>query len=419
MKVARIMVKENGGESGGDLVSATNTEKSDAGLATRRRHLALKRMVDTAAVLVTAPLTLPVAAVTAVLVRINMGKPVLYTQERVGFGEGTFPLLKFRSMLPETDTEGRRIPESERLTPFGHLLRRSSLDELPQLLNVLKGDMAIVGPRPLLTTYLPFYRDSERARHSVRPGITGAAQVAGRNYLDWDEQLAFDAEYAREGTLLDDLKIIGKTLAQVLKPSDVGVPGQEGLGWLNEDRSCLSRDGYVLRRLAQRDIPRCVEWLRQSVPGGFTSLPVEQTAESIGRWLEVVADDQSKGVYVLTDRWADEALALVGCHGHDPSELPLVYAASATGGSGGENLGRAVEFLFEHMRLNLGLPGAKVDLAREDREAVEFWKGLSLEEVAAGQHSDRVGLEIIWRSRDVEPGIWPVVEVGSAGESIA
>src|SRR5699024_1587445 len=147
-------------------------------LVARPVHILGKRIFDTAVVIATAPLTIPVGVITAALVRINMGSPVFYTQHRVGLNEEVFSLLKFRSMLDEFDSQGRQRGIEERIPKFGHILRRSSLDELPQLINVLKGDMSLVGPRPLLIKYVPHYKDSERARHSVRPGITGAAQVS-------------------------------------------------------------------------------------------------------------------------------------------------------------------------------------------------------------------------------------------------
>ena len=169
---------------------------------------ALKRAIDSILIVVAAPIVLIVAGVTAVAVRVSMGAPVMFRQTRVGLHEGTFLMMKFRTMSDRTADTGELLPDGERLTRVGRLLRKFSLDELPQLANVLRGEMALVGPRPLLPEYLPFYRPAERARHDVRPGITGVAQLAGRNGLLWDERLLLDAQYATEGTITDDIRIL-------------------------------------------------------------------------------------------------------------------------------------------------------------------------------------------------------------------
>lgn len=163
----------------------------------------------------------PIMLVTALLVRIKLGSPVLFSQERPGFNERIFRIYKFRTMTDKRDENGNLLPDSERLTKFGKILRSTSLDELPELLNIAKGDMAIVGPRPLLTQYLPYYREEERERHAIRPGLTGYAQVHGRNYLMWDDRMAADIKYAKKITFIGDVKIILQTIAKVIKRSDV------------------------------------------------------------------------------------------------------------------------------------------------------------------------------------------------------
>lgn len=165
----------------------------------------------------------PVYVVVAILVKRKMGSPVLFTQDRPGRGEKIFKLYKFRSMTSETDADGKLLPDAQRLTKFGKFLRETSLDEIPQFFNVLKGDMSFIGPRPLLVRYLPYYTKRERLRHSVRPGITGLAQVNGRNCIGWDEKLAFDVQYAENVSLLGDVKIALSTVEKVLKHSDVKV----------------------------------------------------------------------------------------------------------------------------------------------------------------------------------------------------
>lgn len=160
---------------------------------------------------------LPVYLILAVLVRCKLGSPVLFTQERPGKDEKIFKMYKFRSMTSETDEKGQLLPDEVRLTPFGKKLRSSSLDELPELLNIIKGDMSIVGPRPLLVRYLPLYNEEQKKRHNVRPGLTGLAQINGRNALSWEDKFAYDVKYVQNVTLLGDIKIIFQTIAKVVK----------------------------------------------------------------------------------------------------------------------------------------------------------------------------------------------------------
>ena len=163
----------------------------------------------------------PLLAVIALLVRVKLGSPVLFKQQRPGLDGKPFIIYKFRTMTDERDTDGNLLPDGERLTRLGQLLRSTSLDELPELINVLKGEMSLVGPRPLLMEYLPFYTEREQLRHKVRPGITGLAQISGRNFLYWDNRLEFDAQYVESYSFLNDVTIIMKTLWKVLKRSDV------------------------------------------------------------------------------------------------------------------------------------------------------------------------------------------------------
>ena len=157
----------------------------------------------------------------AVLVKVKLGSPVIFKQERPGKNEKIFKLYKFRTMTDKRNRQGNLLPDEVRLTKFGRTLRTTSLDELPELINIFKGDMSIVGPRPLLVRYLPFYKRGERIRHSVRPGLTGLAQVSGRNNLDWDERLGLDVKYVKHISFIADCKIIFQTVAKVLRQSDV------------------------------------------------------------------------------------------------------------------------------------------------------------------------------------------------------
>jgi lipopolysaccharide/colanic/teichoic acid biosynthesis glycosyltransferase len=158
----------------------------------------------------------PVMLIVALLVRWKLGSPVIFKQERPGLNEKVFTMYKFRTMTDERDANGELLPDSVRLTKFGRFLRSTSLDELPELWNILKGDMSIVGPRPLLVQYLPLYNDHQRRRHEVRPGLTGLAQVSGRNAISWEEKFDLDVEYVDRITFLVDCSIISRTLLKIV-----------------------------------------------------------------------------------------------------------------------------------------------------------------------------------------------------------
>lgn len=184
-----------------------------------------KRAFDVVAASVGVAVTLPLQVVLAVLVRQRLGSPVLFTQERPGRDGESFTLVKFRSMTDERGPDGELLPDAERLPSFGRFLRSTSLDELPELYNVIRGDMSLVGPRPLLTKYLPLYTSRQQRRHGVRPGITGWAQVNGRNNLGWHDRLEMDVWYTENVSLLVDLRILWRTVRAVVRRSDVAQDG--------------------------------------------------------------------------------------------------------------------------------------------------------------------------------------------------
>ena len=171
-------------------------------------------------------LALPLAIVTLWLHFANRGAGAFFFQERPGLHGRVFRLVKFKTMTDERDADGNLLPDADRLTRVGRLVRSTSIDELPQLWNVLRGDMSLIGPRPLLVKYLPFYTEREQLRHSVRPGITGWAQVNGRNNLEWDERLELDVVYVENISFAFDLKIIFKTIKNVFTGSDIVIPNE-------------------------------------------------------------------------------------------------------------------------------------------------------------------------------------------------
>lgn len=180
-------------------------------------QLFIKRFFDFILSLVAIIILSPVFIVIALLVRVKLGSPILFKQERPGLNEKIFKMYKFRTMTSEVDEEGNLLPDEVRLTSFGQLLRSTSLDELPGLFNIFKGDMSIVGPRPLLVKYLPLYSDEQKHRHDVRPGLTGLAQVNGRNAISWEDKFKYDVEYTKNVTFMNDLKIIFETILKVIK----------------------------------------------------------------------------------------------------------------------------------------------------------------------------------------------------------
>lgn len=163
----------------------------------------------------------PVLLVVALLVRVKLGSPVIFKQKRPGFNEKIFTLYKFRTMTDERDENGELLPNHIRLTRFGRILRSTSLDELPELFNIIKGDMSLIGPRPLLVEYLPLYNEEQKHRHDVRPGLSGLAQVNGRNTISWEEKFEYDVEYVKNVSLLLDIKIIVQTFLKAFKREGV------------------------------------------------------------------------------------------------------------------------------------------------------------------------------------------------------
>lgn len=189
------------------------------------RSLMLKRLVDLVGAGLAIVLLSPLIAIVAYLVRRNLGSPIFFTQRRPGLNGKPFIMYKFRTMSDARDSEGKLLPDDQRLTRFGQFLRSTSLDELPELWNVIKGEMSLVGPRPLLMKYLELYTPEQARRHEVKPGITGWAQVNGRNALTWEEKFKLDVWYVDNWNLALDLKIIWLTLLKVLRRDDISAEG--------------------------------------------------------------------------------------------------------------------------------------------------------------------------------------------------
>ena len=198
-----------------------------------------KRLMDFFLALLAIIVFSPLLLVVAVLVRIRLGRPVFFRQQRPGLNEKLFTLYKFRTMTDQRDERGGLLPDNDRLTPFGRWLRSTSIDELPELFNILKGDMSVVGPRPLLVEYLPLYNEYQRRRHDTRPGLSGLAQARGRNLINWKDKFDLDVMYVDGISFLGDWDIIFKTILKVLKKDGISSETSETMeafqGYTSED----------------------------------------------------------------------------------------------------------------------------------------------------------------------------------------
>lgn len=184
--------------------------------------------------------------IVAILVRIKLGSPIIFKQDRPGKDEKIFKLYKFRTMTNERDENGNLLPDDVRLTKFGRLLRKTSLDELPEAFNILKGDMSVVGPRPLVVEYLPYYTEEERHRHDVRPGLSGLAQVKGRSFISWEEIFAYDLEYVNTITFINDVKIVFLTAKKAFGGKDVADVTEAMIGEDNHKHFKINGKEYIL-----------------------------------------------------------------------------------------------------------------------------------------------------------------------------
>jgi len=210
-----------------------------------RRYDRLKRVVDLTITIPALVLLSPLLALLGLLVRISLHRPVLFRQKRPGRGGEPFTILKFRTMDESRDAENRLLPDSQRLTRLGRTLRRTSLDELPELFNILRGDMSLVGPRPLLMQYLDRYSPEQRRRHEVRPGITGWTQVSGRNSVGWEERFALDVWYVDNRSFLLDFRILLLTLWKVVTGEGIDFPGAEPVEFMGQKRQPENTDALL------------------------------------------------------------------------------------------------------------------------------------------------------------------------------
>lgn len=288
-----------------------NSPKESAsmvGIKTLARKNAIKRVLDLIAVALAAPVALPVMLVVAAAIRVIDGRPILFRQKRLGMDEKTFDILKFRTMR----TDNQLLSDHQRITKLGQWLRRTSLDELPQLLNIVRGDMSLVGPRPLYPHYLPHYSELERTRHLVRPGITGLAQVSGRNGLRWKSRLALDTQYVSQISLREDISIMIRTVAQVRNGEGVSVVARDTGEPLNVERSYPRNDGYALRRFNALDIATRVEWMNASETAKYMSFPADITEASTREWYARSSVDPWRDDFVVCEEATEKVVSMLG-----------------------------------------------------------------------------------------------------------
>ena len=205
----------------------------------------VKRPLDCLLSLIALVFLSPLFLILGLAVRVKLGSPVFFRQARPGLNEKTFRLFKFRSMTDKRDENGKLLPDTQRLTKFGRILRAASLDELPELINIVKGDMSLVGPRPLAVSYLPYYTPEEHHRHDVRPGLTGWAQVNGRNSISWDDKFRYDLEYVNRITFRTDLKILFMTVKKVFVREGIGQGEQHPGSLFDVRRDWLDESGQM------------------------------------------------------------------------------------------------------------------------------------------------------------------------------
>ena len=230
----------------------------------------LKQVIDFTITFVGIIVISPIFLVLCLLVRLKLGSPIFFKQVRITKDERPFRIMKFRSMTDARDADGNLLPDTERFTKFGNFLRNSSLDELPELFNVLKGDMSLVGPRPLYPFYLPYYTKEESKRHTVRAGITGLAQINGRNLCKWDERFAMDVKYVNELSLTNDIKILWRTFFKVTAQEDIGTPSvDEELGL------------HIVRQVQQPEKIKYVEEINKNFIQKETPVFLDKTQKTV------------------------------------------------------------------------------------------------------------------------------------------
>lgn len=267
-----------------------------------------KRVFDTVCLVAAMPVILPAGLAVSAAVRVIDGAPVLFRQTRIGKDGQPFEILKFRTMSPG---DGRNN-DSARITKLGRVLRKTSLDEVPQLWNVFKGEMSLVGPRPLYPEYVPHYTETELQRHSVRPGITGLSQVSGRNSLRWSSRLSKDVEYVSTASLRRDVSILVTTLRKALARAEVAAVPRDTGEPLNVERSYPRNSTFAIRRLNLLDAPNRVDWMNHDRTRRYMQIPFVADVQSMEAWYHRAKQDQWRDDFVAYRHSDDQPVAMLG-----------------------------------------------------------------------------------------------------------
>jgi lipopolysaccharide/colanic/teichoic acid biosynthesis glycosyltransferase/RimJ/RimL family protein N-acetyltransferase len=295
-----------------------------------------KRIFDTACLLAAMPVVLPVGLAVSAAVRVIDGAPVLFRQTRTGRDGQPFEILKFRTMSPG---DGRNN-DSARITKLGRVLRKTSLDEVPQLWNVFKGEMSLVGPRPLYPEYVPHYTQTERLRHAVRPGITGLSQVSGRNSLRWSNRLAKDVEYVSTASLRQDVSILVTTVRKALARAEVAAVPRDTGEPLNVERSYPRDSTFAIRRLNLLDAPVRVDWMNHDRTRRYMQIPFTADVQSMEAWYHRVKQDPWRDDFVVYRHSDDQPVAMLGLKSEPGSARGELYIFVAPDRAG-EGIGTA------------------------------------------------------------------------------
>lgn len=368
-----------------------------------RRARRIKRVFDSVAVLTSSPIWAPVAAATYVAVRVKDGSPALFRQKRIGLHGRTFEILKFRTMATQTvPIQSTAVSDADRLTRLGRFLRRTSLDELPQLINVLRGDMSLVGPRPLYPDYMPHYTAREQRRHTMRPGVTGLAQTSGRNNMVWEERLETDVRYVETWSLRGDLAILYATVIGALRSSNVSVVAGETGEPLHVHRSYPNSDTLGLRRFSLGDIPTRVEWMKDPSVRQHMRLPADPSVDDTTRWFRQILRDPTRVDLVAYDRSDGSPVAMLGARVTSSHPLPELYIFVAPGRHG-EGIGtQSMLLLYRWFEMTGRFTGTSLSVAKDNKSALSLYKrfGFQTDEV----DDDRVRMSLSvhdWRARRV------------------
>lgn len=352
-----------------------------------RRFNLVKRVIDLTAVVVSAPLWAPLLGLAAGLVALTSGRPVFFRQPRIGLDEQEFEVVKLRTMRDAVTPDGSPLPDAQRITRVGTLLRRTSLDEVPQILNILRGEMSFIGPRPLLVRYLPHYTPSERARHLVRPGVTGWAQVNGRNNAPWDERLALDAEYVRRARLRDDVTVAVRTVRQVLSSTDVVIIAGHTGAPLDKERSWPRSSRVSLRALTWNDLPTRVGWMRDERVRRFMQLPEDPAIEPTHRWFEAAVSDPARQDLVA---WTADGTTRIAMAGVKKDEAGLAeFYVFVDPSLAGQGFGREVSELVIGWALEHVGP-VSLTVHRDNLAARRIYDDLGF--TVTQEHPDRVDM---------------------------